>query len=393
MKTKVKLVAVSIALCVIATGVTGCNNPTYGVHTNMPQDYYEIIDDSYIIGSTIEGCTAEKCETELLDNAGYTTQGRIFYSMSAEAQLCVSDNFKEDTAKEKFTQFSKAVYAKLNEIDKALSSTVANSDVSKFNAAAAGAQLEISKITYEVLSVAKAVYAFTDGYYNPALYYNVQAYGFGGAETYPHTADELPNDEVIRKYTLLASHFGEIALSEISDESGVNYFVKKPDFTIEADGQTLAMKLDLGGIGKGYAVDVIDAMFDEYGYEYGYFNFGASSMAVKSHFEQGAYNMGFVDPRSPQRDTYLITKIRNEKVSTSGDNDQRYFIDGVRYCHIIDPTTGKPIRTGIMSATVIGGSAAEDDALTTAIMAMGKERASNFIKEKLTDRKVVFTCE
>ena len=116
-------------------------------------------------------------------------------------------------------------------------------------------------------------------------------------------------------------------------------------------------------------------------------------MAVKSHFEQGAYNMGFVDPRSPQRDPYFMTKIRNEKLSTSGDNEQRYFIDGVRYCHIIDPTTGKPIRTGIMSATVIGGSAAEDDALTTAIMAMGKERASNFIKEKLTDRKVVFTCE
>ncbi len=393
MKTKVKLVAVSIALCVIATGVTGCNNPTYGVHTNMPQDYYEIIDDSYIIGSTIEGCTAEKCETELLDNAGYTTQGRIFYSMSVEAQLCVSDNFKEDTAKEKFTQFSKAVYAKLNEIDKALSSTVASSDVSKFNAAAAGAELEISKITYEVLSIAKSVYELTDGYYNPALYYNVQAYGFGGAETYPHTADELPKDEIIEKYTLLASHFGEVALSETADENGVNYFVTKPDFTVEVDGKTLAMKLDLGGIGKGYAVDIIDAMFDEYGYEYGYFNFSASSMAVKSHFEQGAYIMELVGPRSPQRDPYFMTKIRNEKLSTSGDNEQRYFIDGVRYCHIIDPTTGKPIRTGIMSATVIGGSAAEDDALTTAVMAMGKERASNFIKEKLTDRKVVFTCE
>ena len=393
MKTKVKLVAVSIALCVIATGVTGCNNPTYGVHTNMPQDYYEIIDDSYFIDNTIEGCTAKKSETELLDNAGYSTEGRIFYSMSVEAQLCVSDNFKEDTAKEKFTQFSKAVYAKLNEIDKALSSTVASSDVSKFNAAAAGAELEISKITYEVLSIAKSVYELTDGYYNPALYYNVQAYGFGGAETYPHTADELPKDEIIEKYTLLASHFGEVALSETADENGVNYFVTKPDFTVEVDGKTLAMKLDLGGIGKGYAVDIIDAMFDEYGYEYGYFNFSASSMAVKSHFEQGAYIMELVGPRSPQRDPYFMTKIRNEKLSTSGDNEQRYFIDGVRYCHIIDRTTGKPIRTCIMSATVIGGSAAEDDALTTAVMAMGKERASNFIKEKLTDRKVVFTCE
>ena len=85
MKTKVKLVAVSIALCVIAAGATGCNKPAYGVHTNMPQDYYEIADESYFIDNTIEGCTAKKSETELLDNAGYSTEGRIFYSMSVEA--------------------------------------------------------------------------------------------------------------------------------------------------------------------------------------------------------------------------------------------------------------------------------------------------------------------
>ena len=65
----------------------------------------------------------------------------------------------------------------------------------------------------------------------------------------------------------------------------------------------------------------------------------------------------------------------------------------MRYCHVIDPTTGKPVNKGIMSVTIIGGSAGSADALTTAVMAMGREKALQFIESKLTDRKVVFLCE
>ena len=65
----------------------------------------------------------------------------------------------------------------------------------------------------------------------------------------------------------------------------------------------------------------------------------------------------------------------------------------MRYCHIFDPYTGKPIESGVMSATVIGGSAAENDALTTAIMAMGAEKAVEFINSALTGRQVVFTVD
>ena len=115
-------------------------------------------------------------------------------------------------------------------------------------------------------------------------------------------------------------------------------------------------------------------------------------MLVKKYPDGENFNIEFVNPRSNKRDGYVKVKTFDEKLSTSGDNEQRYFIDGVRYCHIIDPTTGKPVQTGIMSVTIIGGSAAEDDALTTAIMAMGKEKAISFIEEHLTDRKVVFTC-
>ncbi len=309
--------------------------------------------------------------------------------MTVNADLVISDDFTKEGAEEKASGFTAAIAAKLLEVEKAISGTVMSSDVYRFNNAAAGERLEIKQITYEVLSEALAVHSFTDGYYNPALYYNIKAYGFGGAYNYPENKEGLPADDLIAKYTDLASHFSDLTLEE---EEG-KYYLTKPAYTVEADGETLSMKLDLGGIGKGYAVDLIDKMFDDYGYEFGYFNFGTSSMTIKSHVANGDYNIGLSSPRSPSRDPFMTVPLRNEKLSTSGDNEQRYFIDGVRYCHVISPVTGKPVQTGIMSATVMGGGAAEADALTTAIMAMEKEDAISFIAEKLTDKKVVITVE
>ncbi|MDE7306898.1 MAG: FAD:protein FMN transferase, partial [Clostridia bacterium] len=308
-------------------------------------------------------------------------------------ELVVAADFTQENANEYYSQFTSAVGAKLDEIGKALSSTVKDSDINRFNNAEAGATVEISQITYEVLSLAKSVYDWTDKCYNPALYYNVEAYGFGNNHKYPQSTAELPDGESITQYTDLASHFGEIVLSN----DGEKYYALKPTKTVEVNGENISMKLDLGGIGKGYAVDCVDKLFDKYGYKFGYFNFGASSMLVKKHVTNGNYNISFINPRSITRDTYLTTSICNEKLSTSGDYEQYYILDGTRYCHIIDPATGKPVQSGIMTVTIIGGqkeyTAAENDALSTALMCMGKDKAIKFIEEQLTDRRVVFTCE
>ncbi|MDE7167831.1 MAG: FAD:protein FMN transferase [Clostridia bacterium] len=397
---KILILPACLAVLVGSALSSGCNKKTYEVYTNIPQGEFEITDKTFKLGGTIGGYSpAEKEKCEEVNTSAYTAKGWTFPSvMYTEAQLVVYADFKEDADKKfeeftteegaKFISFTKAVGQQLDLISKAVSSTVTDSDIYKFNNAAAGATVEISQTTYEILTEALSVYDFTDHYYNPALYYNIKAYGFSTAEQYPQTADELPSDEVIAKYTDLASHFGEI---ELSNENG--YFVTKPAYTVTVEGETLSLKVDLGGIAKGYAVDKVDGLFDEFGYKFGYFNFGASSMLVKRHFKNENFNLEFISPRSVKRDGYFKTSFCNDKLSTSGDNEQRYIIDGVRYCHIIDPTTGKPVQTGIMSATVVGGSAASADALTTAIMAMGKDKAIKFIEEKLTDRKVVFTAE
>ncbi|MDE6586504.1 MAG: FAD:protein FMN transferase [Clostridia bacterium] len=379
------------AICAVAclAAASGCAQPTYYIYTNISDGGYEISDKAYTVGGVIDGCTVTTPQEEELKMAGYTSRQKLYFSMLADAALVVSTDFSTDAARSKFDEFTAEVGNLLIAIDKALSTTVADSDVNKFNKASAGQTVELREISFEVFSEAKAVYEITEGYYNPALYYNIFAYGFGGATKRPLSESELPSDEVIAKYTDLSTHFGEI---ELKEEDG-RYFVTKPEYTVEVDGEALSLKLDLGGIGKGYAVDKVDELFDKYGYEYGYFNFGSSSMLVKSNVLNGAYNISFGGPRSPSRDPYVKTHVRNEKISTSGDNEQFYRIGNKRYCHIIDPTTGKPVQTGIAAVTVIGGSAASADAITTAVMAMGRERAVKFIEEELTGRRVIFACE
>ena len=384
-----KIIFPSLA-CVSLLFGTACKNgkEKYTVYTNLPQGAYTLTEKNF---DTVEigGYTPNEQSFPEEDTSSYTTRGYTLYAMFTDAEIIVADDFTKEGAEEKYKQFKSDLSALLTEVSKCVSSTVKDSDIYNFNNAKAGATLEIGKTAYEVLSTAKSVYTFTEGFYNPALYYNIHAYGFSGESSHPESAEDLPDDALIAKYTDLAKRFGEVTL----EEKEGRYFVTKPAYTVEADGEVISLKLDLGGVGKGYAVDKIDALYEKYGYNYGYTSFGASSMVLKSNFKTGPYTLVLTNPRSISQDAFIHIPARGEKLSTSGDNEQFYRIDGTRYCHIIDPETGKPVQKGTMSVTVIGGSAAEDDALTTAIMCMGKERAVKFIEEKLTDKKVVFTCE
>ncbi len=322
------------------------------------------------------GCKPDGVEIKL--------RSPYFFSMGTDA-FCNLPKDVTESRVEDCNDLLNEIEGLLLELDYSLNTTNSNSYVYKFNAAGAGSIVELDKAAYEVFSLAKSMYELTDGYYNPSVYYSVQAYGFGGAPSHPTTADELPSDEIIEKYKAL-SCFGEVRLFE---EEG-KYYAAKPEVSVQIDGVEYAMKVDMGGIGKGYAVDLVNELLEEYDMEYGYFVFGGSSIAFKKFKgnDAGDYTLGLSNPRGSGN--VLSTSVQNLCTSTSGDNVQYYMIDDVRYSHIMDPFTCKPIQTGVMSALIVGGSAAENDALSTSIMAMGKERAVEFINEKLSERKVVF---
>ncbi len=312
---------------------------------------------------------------------GSGTFRREFYAMSAPATL-YADKIEEAD----FEALANEVSAFLYAADSSLSVSVSTSYVSKFNNAAAGETVEIDEITYEVLSLAQEVYAETDGYFNPAVYYSKNIYGFAARPAGGVPVPTLPEEKYVTAFKELAEHFSEV---EISSSDGT-YYATKPDFTAEIEGDNVVypLALDLGGIAKGWCVDKVNGMLEAAGVEYGYFNFGESSMGVKAYAGgDGNYSVAAGDPRGSG--SYAAFKIKNANLSTSGDNRQYYEIDGTRYCHIINPQTGSPIQTGVATVTIVGGSAGRSDALTTALAAMGRERAVEFIKANLTDGKVI----
>lgn len=318
--------------------------------------------------------------TVLICGCGASVPNPFFFN-AMHADVTVTAHGKTDAD---FKNFCVEIKETLSAIEASVSATDQNSYVSKFNRAAAGEKVQLDKCTYDILSLAKQAYEITKGYYNPAVYYSVQA--FTKDKNKPFTP---PSTEVTDKYKQLADKFGEL---ELIVENGA-YYAVKPNFTVQIDGETYSMKLDLGGIAKGYAANVINALFAKHGYETGYVNLGGSSIVCKSSKSGGAYTLGMTNPRSPTGDNYLTTTLQNDNLSTSGDYRNYFIHEGVRYCHIIDPTTARPVQTGVYTATVIGGDPALNDAYTTAIMAMGTQKAVEFINKNLSSSRVFFVCE
>lgn len=301
-------------------------------------------------------------------------------------------------ATEKANALHEEIKALLTSLDSSMNIANENSYISQFNAAEAGSEIQIDKDTYEVLNIAIKMFEETDGYYNPGVYYSVDLYGFGVRADYnerrPYDRDDyrtqLPEEKYVTAFQQLGESFAEVSTYQRDGK----YYVSKPEKTVTVEGRTYSLAMDLGGIGKGYAIDLVDGLIDEAGFEYGYFNFGSSSQAINGSLsDDGKYELQFQHPRALLGVGYLSTRAANVAISTSGDYILSYTIDGTRYSHIINPKTGAPIRTGIATATVLDGrvgvySAAEADARTTALCAMGVEKATEYMNE-LTEQGIM----
>lgn len=134
------------------------------------------------------------------------------------------------------------------------------------------------------------------------------------------------------------------------------------------------MQVHLGGIGKGYAVDEAVAWLRRLGVEAALVHGGTSTIyALGAPPGQDAWEIGLRDPTDPEQRLGVV-RLRDQALSTSGDYEQFFEVDGKRYSHILDPRTGYP-AVGMRSATVIAKSATDTDALSTAAFVLGEEAA------------------
>jgi thiamine biosynthesis lipoprotein len=132
------------------------------------------------------------------------------------------------------------------------------------------------------------------------------------------------------------------------------------------------MRIDLGGIGKGHAVDRGILILQQRGISHGLVTAGGDSRIIGDRFGK-PWVIGI---RHPDRKEEVIARIPLEDaaISTSGDYERYFDEDGVRYHHIIDPHTGKS-ASKVRSATIIGPTATRTDGLSKTAFVLGAEKA------------------
>ena len=241
-----------------------------------------------------------------------------------------------------------AVIAEMRRVDTAMSTYKPTSEVSIVNAEAARHPVKIGEELFELLTTALEYSKITEGAFD--ITYASVGY------LYDFRAHVHPTEQQIEK-----------ALP------GINY----RHVLLDAKNRTVkfsqpGVRIDLGGIGKGHAVDQGIKILQSRGIQHALVTAGGDSRIIGDRFGKP----WIIGIRHPDRKDEVIARIPLEDaaLSTSGDYERYFDEDGVRYHHIIDPHTGQSARK-VRSATIIGPTATRTDGLSKTAFVLGAERA------------------
>lgn len=258
-----------------------------------------------------------------------------------------------------------AVSAELNRLESLFSVTRESSDIGILNSSQ-GEAVDVSEETIDILNIAKSIYNDTDSAFDPTIYPVVRLWGF--------TTDEfsVPSDEELQQALKLVD-FSKVEIS--------------------ADTVTLPQgaMLDLGGIAKGYAGRLCRDILKESGVESAVISIGGNVQTVGENPRNDKWRIAL---RNPDGGQYLCNILVDETAVVTSGGYERYFeIDGKRYHHIIDPSTGSPADSEFESVTVVAEDGAVADALSTAFFIGGQKLVKNYLAEHEEIGVVIYTVD
>ena len=221
-------------------------------------------------------------------------------------------------------------------------------DIQRVNAAAGQHPVRVSADVREVLHVARQVSDWTGGKFD------VTFGALSGLWKFDHDQDNrIPDPQEVRRRLALID-YGAV---DVDDRAGT-VFVRRE-----------GMRVHLGGIGKGYAVDrAVDTLRRA-----GLSNFMIQSggdLYVVGRRGERPWRVGIRDPRGPADRSYAALDLSGGAISTSGDYERFFMNGGRRYHHILDPDTGEPAR-GCRSVTIVAARSTLADGLATGVFILG----------------------
>lgn len=148
-------------------------------------------------------------------------------------------------------------------------------------------------------------------------------------------------------------------------------------------------KIDLGSIIKGYASDMVKEYLLDEKIEKAIINVGGNIVTIGSKNKQENWTIGIREPFANENSILMSVEIDNLCVVTSGTYQRKFIIDQELYHHIINPFTGYPFKSEIMSVSVINKSALTADCLSTSFYLLGMEKSLEIV-ENIADAEAIF---
>jgi thiamine biosynthesis lipoprotein len=268
-----------------------------------------------------------------------------------------------------------SAFTQINKVDDLMSDYKSDSEISSVNRDGFEKAVQLSQSTYEVLQRSIEFSKLTDGAFDITVGPLVELFRKAKKK------QVLPNQDEI------ADAKSKVGFEKLKLDGQK----RTVQFTVEG------MRLDVGGIAKGYAVDKAVEMMQTHGAIGGMVDLGGDIRCFGAPFKgRDHWVIGLQNPNmgkdSPGREVLLKLKMTNGAIATSGDYQQFIIIEGKRRSHIIDRKTGTSTE-GLSSVTIIADNATNADALATAVSVMGYENGRELIEKIPGTEAILITSQ
>jgi len=275
------------------------------------------------------------------------TQSRLLLDTVVDIQVISSDDARANQA-------IAAAYGEIQRIERLISRYHQDSQIVALNKNAGVESVAVSPEVRDLLQRGKEYSILTDGLFDIAIGALVNLWGIGTEH------ERIPTDEEIQQ-TLPRINLAALDLANPQHVS-----ITQPGISV-----------DLGGIGKGYAIDRAWQTLKDHGIEKALINAGGNIRCIGTRADGKPWRIGI---RHPRQDGILgVIEVTEKAVATSGDYERYFLKGGTRYHHILDPRTGKPAQ-GCQSVTILAPTAEMADALSTSVFLMGADAGMRFIE-------------
>lgn len=227
-----------------------------------------------------------------------------------------------------------------------------------------------SSIFVDILLKSRHFYYLTQGIFDPSILVDLEKIGYDQSfDLINQLADKK------RKTSLYKTcSFDSVSINAVSN------IIAKP----------IKARLDFGGIGKGYVVDLLSNKLKEKGYQNFWISAGGDMYLSGVTENKQKYQVGVQNPLNPDVDITKVLVFGNElAVATSGITKREWQLGGVSFNHIIDPRTRTSVSNDLLSVTVVSNTTIKSDVFAKTILILGKAKGLEFINSQVGSEALI----